>query len=249
MEQTSDANVSVLIAALHNQLERDPRLGDGGWLRRLHIGPQEDGAVLLEGEAERVAQKKIVLEHVAAHPDVLAIVDRLRVRPAEALRDAQIRSRLREVLVEDGALQGLTLREVTGDTAETVTELSKPFGELEYEVSDGVVTLNGNVNDLAVKRYVGVLVWWVPGVRDVINGIVAASEVTDGPDRLADAVRVVLEKDPSIDAGQVKVGVRGRVVHLTGVLASAAQHRIAEDDVWCIFGVDDVINDIELAEA
>jgi osmotically-inducible protein OsmY len=38
-------------------------------------------------------------------------------------------------------------------------------------VKEGVVTLDGEVSSLAHKRLCGVLAWWVPGSRDVVNGL------------------------------------------------------------------------------
>ena len=105
-----------------------------------------------------------------------------------------------------------------------------------------ILDTSGNVFLFA---YIGVLAWWCPGVGDVINGLEAASDQSDGPDRIADAVRVVLEKDPYVDAAQVKVGVRRRTVRLTGFLPSAEQARLAENDAWYVFGVDDVVNEID----
>ncbi|MFL5353464.1 BON domain-containing protein [Archangium sp.] len=37
-------------------------------------------------------------------------------------------------------------------------------------MSDGVVTLDGDINSLAARRLAGVPAWWVPGVRDVVHG-------------------------------------------------------------------------------
>jgi hypothetical protein len=37
-------------------------------------------------------------------------------------------------------------------------------------VNNGVVLLDDHVNGLTQKRLAGVLAWWVPGNRDVING-------------------------------------------------------------------------------
>ena len=244
MLQVEEETPRNVIAELRHRFAEDQRLGRGFRLDRLSIEP--DGPIVLEGEVERVAQKKIALELAAAHPEVTGIVDRLRVRPAERLDDADIRNRLRETYSLDPSLAGLAIVEESGaGRAERITDPDNQTGTLEYAVADGVVTLNGSVSDLAIKRYVGVLAWWNPGSRDVINGIVAASDETDGPDRIADAVRVVLEKDPYIDAAQVKVGVRGRIVRLTGWLPSAAQSQMAENDVWYVFGVDDVLNEIE----
>ena len=194
-----------------------------------------DGALILEGEVDRVAQKKLALEVAAAHPDIAAIVDRLRVRPAERLSDAAIRSRLRETFSLDPSLAGFRITEVAGSgRSKQIAQPDAETGTLEYAVSDGRVTLNGSTSDLAIKRYIGVLAWWCPGVGDVINGLEAASDQSDGPDRIADAVRVVLEKDPYVDAAQVKVGVRRRTVRLTGFLPSAEQARLAENDAWYV---------------
>jgi hypothetical protein len=48
------------------------------------------------------------------------------------------------------------------------------------EVRDDVVTLNGEVPSLSHKRLAGVLECWVPGCRDVIDGLaeVAAQQDT-----------------------------------------------------------------------
>ena len=240
-ETREDRDVK-LIAELRQRLAGDRRLAGGLTLARFRREP--DGLLLIEGDVDRVAQKKIALEIAAAHPDVPGIVDRLRVRPAETMSDSGIRSHLRKIFASDVTLQGLSVDEVLGGWTDTILNISEPTGNISYEVADGVVTLNGRVSDLAVKRYVGVLAWWVPGTRDVINGIVAASDEADGPDRIADAVRVVLEKDPFVDASQIKVGVRGRVVRLTGFLRAEAERQMAENDAWYVFGVDDVINEI-----
>lgn len=236
-----------LIADLRKRFAAERRLG--GSFRPDCLKIEADGALILEGEVDRVGQKKIALEVAAAHPGIDAIIDRLHVRPAEQLSDAAIRMRLREAFALDPSLAGLSITETTGAaTSRNISQPDNETGTLEYAVSDGIVTLNGSTSDLAIKRYIGVLAWWVPGTRDVINGIVAASDESDGPDRIADAVRVVLEEDPYIDAAQVKVGVRLRTVRLTGMLPSAEQARMAENDAWYVFGVDDVLNEIETPE-
>ncbi|MBZ0161928.1 MAG: BON domain-containing protein [Notoacmeibacter sp.] len=119
-------------------------------------------------------------------------------------------------------------------------------GSIDYEVIDGIITLNGFVPGLMTKRYAGVLAWWIPGSRDVINGIAVTSDEADGADKIAEAVDLVIEKNPYLNAAQVKVGVRNRTVRLTGFLPSEEQKRMAENDAWCVFGVDDVVNEIEV---
>lgn len=230
-----------ILDALRAKLASDPYLGTA--FRPARLALDRDGVLTFEGVVDTVAQKKVALEIAAALPEVSGIIDRLHLRPAEKMEDAEIRAHLRRLFTADPSLSGLTIQERRSEMLQALTDPTEPFGTLEYEARDGVVTLNGTLQDLATKRYVGVLAWWVPGVRDVINGIAVLDEA-DGPDRIADAVRVVLEKNPYFDAAQIKVGVRDRVVRLTGLLPAEAQREMAENDAWCVFGVDRVINEI-----
>ena len=96
------------------------------------------------------------------------------------------------------------------------------------------------------KRLAGVMAWWVPGVRDVVNGIEVEPPEEDSPDMIEEAVRVALEKDPLVNASQIRVGVRNTWVRLTGAVAANAEREAAERDAWCILGVDNVLNEIEV---
>lgn len=229
---------------LRAALASAPKLGPAFRADRLRL--DADGVLIFEAEADTVAQKKIALETAAAFPQVAAIVDRVRVTPADPMGDAEIRAHLRLVYTQDPALAGLAIREVRGGLSHPVAAIADAHGTLEYEVVDGVVILNGAVPGLTVKRYVGVLAWWVPGSRDVVNGIEVVSDEADHADKIAEAVHLVLEKNPYLDASQIKVGVRERVVRLTGYLPSEGQREMAENDAWCVFGVDKVINEIEV---
>ncbi len=63
-------------------------------------------------------------------------------------------------------------------------------------------------------------------------------------ERFCDAVRIALEKDPLVDAGRIQVGAHRSVVTLGGVVPSEPEREMAEQDAWCVFGVDDVVNRI-----
>jgi osmotically-inducible protein OsmY len=63
---------------------------------------------------------------------------------------------------------------------------------------------------------------------------------------IAEAIRVILEKDPFVNASQVRAGVRGAAVRLTGLVPTEAERQAAERDAWCTVAVDDVINEIEV---
>jgi len=61
-----------------------------------------------------------------------------------------------------------------------------------------------------------------------------------------EAVRIAFDKDPFADASQVRVGVRHRTVRLTGAVHSQEARNAAEWDAWYVFGVDDVVNELEV---
>lgn len=205
----------------------------------------EDGALIVEGTVASVKAKKLALERIGALPGVDIIVDRLHVRPAEAMSDAGIRAHLRDAYLQERSFAGLT---ITQDTSIVVAEPALSAGDLDYSVIDGIVTLNGTLPGLASKRLAGLLAWWVPGARDVINGISVAGDEQDSPQAVEEAVQIALEKDPFINAGQIRVGARHHVVRLTGAVSSQAQKDMAENDAWYIFGVDEVINEIIVGE-
>jgi osmotically-inducible protein OsmY len=239
-----------IIAAVRLAFHKEPRLGPRFDLDRIAV--ESDGTLALEGNVTRLAEKKLALLHAAAVPGVVGLVDRVHVVPVTPMGDRHIRAQLRELFAQDSNFSDLELRE---DVAAGVLETEfKPVagsiesarGRIDIEVEDGIVTLNGTVPTLVRKRLAGVMAWWIPGVRDVINGIVVDPPEEDGPDQIEEAVRVVLDRSPAVDAAQIKVGARAKIVRLTGLVRYEATRRIAENDAWAVFGVDDVINDIEV---
>jgi osmotically-inducible protein OsmY len=229
-------------AALHSE----PRFGPHG-----HVELDfSDGTLTIEGEVQNVAVKKLLLERGAAHPAVDGIVDRLHVAPSQSMGDSQIRNLVRDALLEEGALAEVAIREVVKGETLTVREPPGPCcGDIVIEVADGVVTLDGVVPSLAHKRLAGVLAWWVPGSRDVINGLDVSPPEQDTDEEVTDAVRMALEKDPFVDASQIGVTTKDCVVTLDGVVPKDAEREMAEFDAWYVFGVDKVENHIAVYPA
>jgi osmotically-inducible protein OsmY len=240
MATTADLREKALAA-----IRREPRIGphfkpDALWI-------DEEGTATIEAEVDNIAIKRLALERLAATIGVSAVIDRLRVKPAMAMSDDGILDHLRKAYYGEPAFRQLKIKEREGGQSKLVRgAVPDARGEIEIEVDDGVVTLNGSVPSLASKRLAGVLAWWVPGSRDVINGISVDPPEEDAPIQIEEAVRIALEKDPFLDASQIRVGVRGRTVRLTGLVQSAAARDAAKWDAWYVFAVDDVINDIEL---
>ena len=229
-------------AALRGEVKLDHRL------KHVHLTLNQDGSVTVEAEAPSVAVKKLALERIGAVPGVDGIVDRLHVACATRMGDSEIRTHVRNAFIDEPAFKRFDVREWRHGSFELAQGAApKAYGSLDIEVTDGVVTLNGRVPGLESKRLAGVMAWWVPGTRDVINGIVVDPPEDDSPDHIVEAVRVALEGDPFVEASQIGVVVNGRVVTLSGLVPTETESRRAEDDAWCIFGVDNVINKIKVA--
>ena len=93
------------------------------------------------------------------------------------------------------------------------------------------------------------LAWWVPGSANVLNCIEVTPPEEDNDDEITDATRIALEKDPFVNADQIRVTTRNKVVTLEGVAPQLRTKReMAEFDAWYVFGVDKVINKIEIQQ-
>jgi osmotically-inducible protein OsmY len=242
-------NVNVKASDLHDAalaaIRSEARIGPHFKPSLLDI--DAEGTATIQAEVDTVAIKRLALERLAATPGVGAVVDRLRVKPALTMSDDGILDHLRKALYAEPAFQQLAIKEREGGKAKLVRDAPEGArGEIEIEVKQGVITLNGRVPGLASKRLAGVLAWWVPGACDVVNGIAVEPPEEDAPIQIEEAVKIALDKDPFVDASQVRVGVRERTVRLTGSVHSREARDAAEWDAWYVFGVDNVINELEV---
>jgi osmotically-inducible protein OsmY len=237
-------NQDTIIKQVRATLEKDPRIN----LHRYPIAiTAENGDLILSGEVESIAAKKLALVAAAETPGVQRIVDRLKVTPAEKMGDPEIRDHVCKLMLQEPALEHCIIRGFVGDDVPTFRRaIAEPAESIVVAVSDGVVTLNGQVPSLTHKRLAGVLAWWVPGTRDVVNGLEEVPSEEDNDDELTDAVRLALEKDPFVDASNILVTTRDWIVRLDGLLPNATAKQMAERDAWYVLGVKDVIDRIQV---
>lgn len=242
MSSSREVRRGKTIERIRAALEKDPRIN-------LHRHPITvafaGGDLVLTGELEDIAVKKRALELAAARAPKTSIVDRLRVTPAQPMSDAELRDHVIKALLEEPALEHCRLQsQLPAPSTTPRHDLAESTGTIAVEVRDGVVTLNGEVPSLSHKRLAGVLAWWVPGSRDVINGLAEAPPQEDNDDELTDAVCLALEKDPFVNATKSRVTSKDGVVTLTGLVPSESMKRMAERDAWFVLGVREVINRI-----
>jgi osmotically-inducible protein OsmY len=231
-----------IVKEIRATLEKDPRIN----LHRYPITVAiENGDLVLAGDVENIAAKKLALVEAAEIHGVQRIVDRLRVTPAEKMGDAEIRDHVCKVLLEEPAFVRCLIHGLIEGELETVQKPLPEAGSIIVAVRDGIVTLNGEVPSLTHKRLAGVLAWWVPGAGDVINGLEEVPPEEDNDDEVIDAVRLVLEKDPFVNASKIRVSSKDWIVTLEGLVPNDTMRQMAERDAWYVLGVKSVINRID----
>ncbi|MBU5638809.1 BON domain-containing protein [Geomonas sp. Red69] len=232
-----------VIGTIRAGLEREARVN-------LHDHPIElsfaDGVITIAGEVGGIAAKKLALEIAARPQPVSGVVDRLRVEPSEQMEDGAIRDHVCNALASEPAFMQYAVQAIVKQGLEEVRGTAQRGLErvLEVEVNEGVVTLNGRAESVSHKRLAGVLAWWVPGSRDVVNGIEVWSDTEENDDELVDLIRIVLEKDPLVNAAQITVRSNAGAVTLEGAVPTPNNKRAAESDAWYVLGVNEVVNNL-----
>jgi osmotically-inducible protein OsmY len=203
-----------------------------------------DGTITLEGEVADVAAKKLALETTAALEGVNGVIDRLRVARAERMSDAEIRDHVCDAISSDSVFLGYEINRVAQGVPGDSKSIETGKHAIFVIVNEGIVTLDGVVASLSHKRIAGVLAWWVPGTRDVIDGLEVQPPEQDSDDEITEALRLVLDKDPLVNAEEIRITTRDGIVTLTGLAHNDQERRAAENDGWCLFGVNKVIDRI-----
>jgi len=139
--------------------------GDGDALERAPDAPEgriavtvDGGVVTLSGEVWSRAHKRLAAVLAWWAPGCRNVINDLEVRPAEHDTDDEIRDAVELVLNKDPIVHS---------------------GQIDAEVRDGRVTLRGTVATKEEKRMAERDVWYIEGVRDVVNVL----EVHQGPTR------------------------------------------------------------------
>jgi osmotically-inducible protein OsmY len=230
----------TLLAAL----EREPVIN----LHHSRIHPEFDparGLLTLDGEVVSIAAKKRAFAVASGLRGVTGVMDRLCVTPAERRGDGAIRAALGDALLIEPVYRGCAIRVWRKGALESLRDPSGADGAIELAVEEGVVRLHGTAPSLEHKQLAGVMAWWSPGVRDVLNELVVTPPEAETDGELSDALRLALEKDPLIPhADDIGIRVRDHAVMLSGAVATEEERRMAEYDAWFLVGVREVDNQL-----
>jgi osmotically-inducible protein OsmY len=230
---------------VHAVLEREPRIN----LHRFPIAiSNADGVVVLEGEVADVAATKLALDLAASVGGVSGIVDRLRVVPGERRGDGAVRDSLARLFLQSPEFRSCTIRSHAGGKDELLRRAQEGAGDIQIAVADGVITLEGHVISQSHRRFAGVLAWWTPGRRDVVNALEVRPDYEDRDDEITEVMRLVLEADSQVNADQIRPNCANGVVMLDGSVPTAEQKRRAELDAWSLYGVSRVVNRLQVTD-
>ena len=227
-----------LITSLRAALERDPDVN----LHRYPIQITFDGTLRLSGEVEHIAAKRKIIQAARRLANSGRIEDHLDVMVGERRTDDALRQGVLRALTEEPAFHGLM---IGGPDMEPPNE-----GDWMVASAEGTtVHLEGKVNSLSHRRLAEVLAWWVPGTSRVENRMRVYPPEEDNDDEISDAVRIVLEKDPSLDGEQISARTRERTVTLEGTVRTSENRRLAWYDCWYVPGVHAVENHLRVRSA
>ena len=181
----------------------------------------KDGIVTLTGWVDSYL-KKIVAEE-AAHRvlGVKAVANDIEVRlPGFAERtDADLAAAVLGALRWDAAI---------------------PAGKVEVTVSQGWVTLKGEVDHYFQKRDAEPAIERISGVRGVSNLLTVKPQLV--PQDLKSQIQKALVRNAQTDASRITVELQGSEVILRGTVRSYAEKKAAEETACSASGVTEVHN-------
>jgi BON domain len=166
--QPQRAELHDIVPVARRALQRSKR----GDLTRQRIELARDGeALVISGEVDEVADKKLALECVAAVPGVDVVVDRLHVRATVNRDDRDLAADVTAALRAEPALRDCSVTMSPGLSAQPplAERPDDSPGWVSVRVEQGVVVLDGDIPTLRQKRLAGVLAWWVPGTPTSIR--------------------------------------------------------------------------------
>jgi len=186
----------------------------------------KDGIVTLTDWVDSYLKKMAAEEAAHRVPGVKAVANDIEVRlPGFAERtDTDLAAAVLNALRWDAAI---------------------PTGKVDVTVSQGWVTLKGEIEYAFQKRDAERAVRRLSGVKGVSNLITVKPQVF--PSDLKQQIERALVRNAETDARNITIEVEGSKVILRGTVRSYAEKHAAEDTAWSAPGVTEVENRIVIS--
>ena len=184
-----------------------------------------DGAVTLTGSVTSVPAKRAAEQVAKRVKGVRAIADKIDVKlvRGKSISDSDIAKRIAHVLE---------------------WSLSIPDHNIVADVSEGHVTLTGDVDWHYQRAKVARLIDEVRGVTKISNEIKIRPRATD-PD-VKRAIAAALHRHATIEASKIDVAIVDGKVTLSGDVDGAFEKELIEDAAWSAPGVMEVFNHLRV---
>ncbi len=197
------------------ELDWDPMLDDS----QIVVNVQ-DGRVTLSGAVPTYYEVNLAEQDARSVRGVKAVDNDLLVGPiGESIADADLASRCAAALDADRFV---------------------PNGSISLDVSDGHVTLKGDVRHHYERQAAELAVSRVKGVRGISNKIAITSQPV--PSDVADRIKRAFRRNAIVDDSRVSVTANGHTVYLDGEVGSWKEEEEAVDSAWGAPGVTDVVD-------
>jgi osmotically-inducible protein OsmY len=209
---------------VQHELEWDTRVEQTG------IGVEvADSVVTLTGAVASYAKRLAAQEAAHRVAGVLDVVNDIRVQPAGSLQttDTDIAHAVRHALEWDVVV---------------------PDTDIRSTVSDGWVTLEGQVGAWHEREAAEDAVQHLPGVRGLIDGITVELPYVRTED-IRDEVQRALERRADRRAKHVEIEVHGNAVTLAGPVSSWAEREAILGAARCTPGVSTVVDHLHFERA
>jgi osmotically-inducible protein OsmY len=235
----------VLIEEILSALGQDPRIDLKAYPIKIVL--QENGELLLSGEVPNIAVKMLVIKKVGMVSGLLPVTEELHIEPIERLDDGLILEFVCKSLTEEPYLKNCSIYSRIAEDRSMIKEsFFKARGVIEVSVENGVICLDEYVLNLTQKQLAGVLAWWSPGARSVINNLAISPPDANSSHELHDTIKLVMERDPFLASDHIQITTNNSTVTLEGTVETETQKQMAENNVWYLAGSSHVINHLRV---
>ena len=185
----------------------------------------KNGVVTLNGYASNYTEKYDAVRVVKRIAGVKAIADDIQVKFSDSL------------LRTDGDIATAAANQIAWSP-------SIPAGSVQVRVSEGRITLEGQVEWWYQKRDVEDTVKYLAGVTGVINLISIKPQLMSGD--VKTSITSAFERNAMLDANNIKVEITGNKVILSGMVRNYLEREEAERATWNASGVFSVDNQLKV---
>lgn len=119
---------------------------------------------------------------------------------------------------------------------------------VDIQLEKGIVTLTGTVSNLLAKDTAKDIAASIVGVRAVVNRIRVEPSAARSDEKILEAVRLALVRDPAADAYQITVSVSDGIVTLAGQVDSWAERQLGESVAKGVRGAKEIKNKLVIKQ-